>query len=129
MITVSFRYDDPSPNGDHLLDKGIIDVLSRHAISACFAVIPYRKIETGERIKWTKELAEYLIDAQKFGTIEIAQHGCYHARLNVTKKNSPSEFFGIPLKDQITAIREGLIHLESIFGKNDNRFRATLEYL
>jgi len=117
MISVSFRFDDPSPTSDHTLERGIINILSRHGLSACFAVIPFRMSESGERIKWTVDLARHLIDAQQAGTIEIAQHGHTHSNLGTTQAGAPSEFYGIPSAEQLSAIEEGLVHLESIFGK------------
>ena len=122
MISVSFRFDDPSPTSDHALEQGIIDILSRHELSACFAAVPFRVSESGERIEWTMDLAQHLIDAQQAGTIEIAQHGHSHVRLGATQTGAPSEFYGIAPAQQLSAIREGLAHLQSIFGKTITGF-------
>ena len=122
MIPVCFRFDDPSPTTDKNLERRIIEILSSYGAHACFAVVPFRISKSGEMSRWTEDLARDLIDAQQKGTIEIAQHGQFHKKISTTQSNSPSEFYGLPLDKQLDMIREGLEHLESIFGKTVDGF-------
>lgn len=122
MISVCLRFDDPSPCSIRAIEHGIIDVLRKHEISACFAVVPYKYSNTGELIGWTEESAAHLIDAEKAGLIEIAQHGYTHQAISAANDGTPSEFCGVSKTDQMRSIEQGLKHMKQAFGDNIKGF-------
>lgn len=116
MISVSFRFDDPSPGSDQALERNIIAILSRHQASACFAVVPIYAPHQGEQKSWTREAASHLIDAQQAGIIEIAQHGDTHLDRGKAAAGGLSEFSGVARSEQLAAIEHGRGQLDAIFG-------------
>ena len=123
MISVCFRYDDPSPTSDHALEKKIIEILGDCEASASFAVIPFRRPERAcDLVRWSTEKARHLVEAADKSIIEIAQHGTTHVRSSLTNTGVPSEFYGLPLSEQITRIQDGLAELENVFGKRVRGF-------
>lgn len=117
MISVCFRFDDPSPTSDHALEKGIIEILHHYDASASFAVIPFRCTNKGgELTRWTTDKARHLVDAADRGVIEIAQHGTTHVRISETESGIPSEFYGMPYSRQLSRIQDGLAELKTVFG-------------
>ncbi len=116
MISVSFRFDDPSPTSDHALERRLIKILAYNKVNASFAVVPFRISKSNQLLEWDTESARHLTEAQQAGIIEVAQHGKTHTRVSHTANGAPSEFHGIPLQMQISAISHGLAHLRSIFG-------------
>ena len=116
MISVSFRFDDPSPGSDQALERNIITILTRHQVPACFAVVPVYSPHVGESKTWTPQGARHLIEAQQAGIVEIAQHGDTHLDRGKAVGGGLSEFSGITLSQQLAAIKHGCTQLNAIFG-------------
>jgi peptidoglycan/xylan/chitin deacetylase (PgdA/CDA1 family) len=123
MISVCFRFDDPSPTSDHRLEQNIIDLLQRHGACCTFAVIPFRAPKNANRLlSWSEQKAGHLVEAADAGFIEIAQHGTTHVRLSETDAGVPSEFHLMPFDEQVQRIREGRSELERVFGAKISGF-------
>ncbi len=41
MIRIAFRFDDPSPTSDHVVEKQLIAELQCRELCATFAVVPF----------------------------------------------------------------------------------------
>ena len=118
MINIFFRFDDPSEISDHELEKRILELFSKYNAKICFAVIPFKK-------KWrndsdtvyylTEQKARHMIDGNRSGIVEIAQHGFFHIISSETKSGKPSEFIDIPYDNQFNNILNGKEYLSSIF--------------
>lgn len=115
MIRVALRFDDPSATSDHVLEEGIFAAAESAGIPLTVAVIPFRQQE-GDLISLTHEWATHLIDAQRAGVIEVAQHGYCHESARGGKK-PPSEFMGVDAVHQTEWICEGRTVLEAVFDK------------
>lgn len=115
MISVCFRFDDPSSISDHGLEEGIIDVFARLDVPLCVAPIPFARAVGGGVVRLAPQNASHLIDAARAGIIEIAQHGHSHARRGVDARGVRSEFAGVAAAEQARLIAEGRKHLSSIF--------------
>ncbi|RLA40599.1 MAG: hypothetical protein DRR42_25690 [Gammaproteobacteria bacterium] len=117
MISVCFRFDDPSATSDHNLEKKIFDIFSSLGFSLTVAVIPYKKSKTGEITEISKENVTHLIDAEQSGVIDVALHGHSHLRRGRDSNGAPSEFFGIPMPEQACLIKEGTALTSSVFSR------------
>ena len=115
MISVAFRFDDPSPSSNQALERAIIDALASRNCTATLAVIPFKRVN-GELVGMTQELAKHLIDAADRGTVEVALHGFSHERRGTTPQGRPSEFAGLESANQLDLLERGLHHLKGIFG-------------
>ena len=115
MISVSFRFDDPSPAGDKELEKRVLEIFARRSIPLCVATIPFARAPGGEPLELSRQNASHLLDALQAGTIEIAQHGHSQFHRGTTARGVPSEFFGISLAEQTRLIKEGMAHMTSFF--------------
>ena len=116
MISVVFRFDDPSQTSEHSLEQEIIERLFRHGLVATFAVIPFRNSPSG-LIPLTSAHASHLIDARTSGVLEIAMHGFAHARRAIQGKNrGATEFAGLPEIQQVDLVQKGKEHLRKLFG-------------
>jgi peptidoglycan/xylan/chitin deacetylase (PgdA/CDA1 family) len=115
MISVCFRFDDPSAISDHSLEEGIFDMFARLDVPLCVAPIPFSRTAGGEVVPLSQQNASHLIDAAKAGCIEIAQHGHSHVHRGVDARGVHSEFAGVPAIEQTRLISDGLEHLSSVF--------------
>lgn len=120
MIHVAFRFDDPSENSDHELEKDIIELCCKYNVSVNFAVIPFKKIND-HIIPFSALKAAHLIDAYKSGYIEISQHGYRHIN-NQGDQSIPSEFAGASLSQQENWIKSGKEVIDDLFGKDARGF-------
>lgn len=114
MITIAFRFDDPSETSNQEVEASILDALRTHRACCTFAVIPFRMVD-GERKGLSVERAHPLVKASQEGLIEPALHGYAHVPIKPEEKRR-SEFAGIASDGQRTMVREGRAHLESVFG-------------
>ncbi len=115
MISVCFRFDDPSATSDHGLERRILDVFAEYQASLCVAAIPYRRT-TGRAIAaLSPQHAGHLIDAQRSGAIDIALHGHTHIHRSGDGAATRSEFAALPLAQQSQLIEQGLAHLKTVF--------------
>ena len=115
MIRLSLRFDDPSAISDRALEEGIFAAAQTAGIPITVAVIPFRRQESGE-IPLTQERAAHLIDAQRAGVIEVAQHGYCHVSAR-GEKLPHSEFMGVDAACQTERICAGKMLLETVFDK------------
>ncbi len=115
MIRLGFRLDDPSETSHQGVEAGIMELLRRHKAPATFATIPFRIVD-GERRPLSTARARPMVEAQRAGLIEIAQHGHTHLR-HKSEPAPPTEFSGRPRTEQHALIAEGKRHLESIFDR------------
>lgn len=121
MIHICFRFDDPSLTSDHVVERLLIAELEQRGLCATFAVIPFSEGPNGRR-SLDRSTAAHLIEAQRKGVIEIAQHGHTHTLSPHHIAGQPSEFYGRPLDEQEALIREGHQHLEKIFSASVEGF-------
>jgi peptidoglycan/xylan/chitin deacetylase (PgdA/CDA1 family) len=122
LISVCFRFDDPSPIGDRGVECRILESFSRRHIPLCVATIPFARAADGTTILLSRQNAGHLIEAAREETIEIAQHGHSHLRARATDRGAPSEFFGIPFEEQYRLITEGQAHLAALFERRIKGF-------
>jgi hypothetical protein len=115
MIRLSPRFDDPSAISDHVLEEGVFAAAESAGIRLTVAVIPFRQQE-GDLIPLSREGATYLIDAQRAGVIEVAQHRHCHESACGEKK-PPGEFMGVNPASQTEWIWSGQMLLETVFDK------------
>jgi peptidoglycan/xylan/chitin deacetylase (PgdA/CDA1 family) len=115
MISVCFRFDDPSATSDHDLERVVLDLLARFEVPVCVATIPFSQAPNGGMVPLSAQNAAHLLEAAKGGAIEIAQHGHSHIRRGVTELGLRSEFAGVPAIEQRRLIREGMEHLSCLF--------------
>lgn len=110
MIDVAIRFDDPSAIIDHALERELVRILAEQNACATFPVIPY-----GDRLPlWAEQMA-HQIEAQRCGTVEIAQHGYSHESC-IEGNGNPSEFTGTDPVGQSREIADGKTILSQIFG-------------
>lgn len=109
MIDVAIRFDDPSATSDHALERELVRILAEQEACATFAVIPY-----AERLPLRAEQMAHLIEAQRYGTVEIAQHGYSHES-RTGESDAPSEFAGVNPAEQARRIAAGKIILGQVF--------------
>jgi predicted deacetylase len=110
MIDVAIRFDDPSAVSDHSLERALLRIMSKHHVSATFAVIPCMQQQTLHA-----DSVPHLVEALQTGIVEIAQHGYSHER-GSPGNGVPSEFAGIDRAEQRKKITAGRIVLERTFG-------------
>lgn len=122
MISVCFRFDDPSPVGDKEVEHRILEIFGRHHIPLCVAAIPFARTACGGALALSRQNAGHLVDAVREGTIEIAQHGHSQLRRGTTDRGAPSEFFGVPFEEQFRLITEGMAHLAALFERRIKGF-------
>lgn len=115
MIHLSIRFDDPSATSDRALEEGIFAVAQAAGIPITVAVVPFSRQESG-LIPLTQERAAHLIDAQRAGVIEVAQHGYCHVSAR-GEKLPRSEFMGMDAACQTELICAGKMLLETVFDK------------
>lgn len=116
MITISLRFDDPSPTSDHALEREIFGILGELGITATVAVVPFG-VDSSGYVPLTRDNVPHLIEAHTNGTIEVAQHGWAHEHIADSPQGSPSEFCGVPAEEQYRRIEEGYVQLEKAFGQ------------
>ncbi|MDP2852246.1 MAG: DUF2334 domain-containing protein [Gallionella sp.] len=107
MIDVAIRFDDPSATSDHALER---ELVAEQESSATFAVIP-----CADRLPLRAEQMAHLIEAQRCGTVEIAQHGYSHESC-IGGSDTPSEFAGVDPAEQARRIADGKTILGRVFG-------------
>lgn len=122
MISVCFRFDDPSARSDHDLEHRILEIFARHDVPLCVAAIPFARAPGGETIPLSAQNAAHLLKAAGAGVIEIAQHGHSHIRRGNDARGLRSEFAGVPAAEQMRLIREGMEHLASLFNRHIKGF-------
>ncbi|HXX84730.1 MAG TPA: DUF2334 domain-containing protein, partial [Casimicrobiaceae bacterium] len=116
MISVCFRFDDPSALSDHALERRIFEVFSRFEVPLCVAAIPFACTRSGEPVPLTSHNAPHLIEASQRGVIEVAQHGHSHLPRSQDNKGGRSEFAGLEAAEQARLIQEGRQHPSALFG-------------
>jgi len=120
MIRLALRFDDPSATSDRSLEEGIFAAARTAGIPLTVAVIPFRN-QAGEQVGLTEARAAHLIQAQRDGIIEVAQHGYCHEPETPGQK-PPSEFSGQDFDRQLEKISQGRSVLEALFGKSITGF-------
>jgi hypothetical protein len=120
MIRVAIRFDDPSATSDRCLEERIIETAQLSGARICVAVIPSRRSE-GRIIDLSASDVSHLIDAERAGLIDIAQHGhCHQPR--PASRRPQSEFAGVDPRQQALSIVSGREALETAFGKSVRGF-------
>ena len=122
MISICFRFDDPSATSDHELERKILEIFARRHVPLCVAAIPFARAQNGEPVPLSAQNAAHLLEAAGAGAIEIAQHGHSHIRRGANRRGARSEFAGVPAADQVRLIGEGRRHFASVLGHNVNGF-------
>jgi len=122
MITLCFRFDDPSPTSDHELEAEVLDLARRFDVPLCVATIPFSQGPGGERTALSEQNAGHLLEAARKAAIEIAQHGHSHVSRGTTDRGARSEFAGVALAEQRRLIQEGLAHLSGLLGQRIRGF-------
>jgi peptidoglycan/xylan/chitin deacetylase (PgdA/CDA1 family) len=117
VISVCFRFDDPSANSVAVLERRIFEVFARESVPLCVAAIPFLQTRQGATLSLSPENAAHLVEAANGGTIEIALHGHSHVRRGNSSSNRLTEFAGLSAPEQFNLMREGRDHLASIFGR------------
>ena len=113
MIRLGLRFDDPSTTSDRMLEEGIFAAAEAAGIPITVAVIPFGRHE-GDLTPLSSERVSHLVDAQRAGVIEVAQHGYCHQ--SATAGMGPrSEFVGVDADGQVGWIRDGREVLETVF--------------
>ena len=120
MIRLALRFDDPSATSNRALEEGILAAARAADIPLTLAVIPFKK-RTGGLVRLTEAGAAHLIQANRDGIIEIAQHGYCH-ELEKVGQQLRSEFAGMDPDRQLKTIRVGRSVLEELFGKTITGF-------
>jgi peptidoglycan/xylan/chitin deacetylase (PgdA/CDA1 family) len=115
MILVALRFDDPSATSQHELEMAIFERLRVHGLPATVATIPVRHYED-RYVSLNEDNAAHLINAQRNGVIEIAQHGYSHEECGKTADETPSEFAGLAKYEQARLIGAGRDLLTRLFG-------------
>jgi len=121
LIQVAFRFDDPSPSSDHVLEREILKVLASRSSIATVAVTPFKRMN-GELVGMTKKRAIHLIEAVDRGAAEIALHGFSHEERGSLPRGEQSEFAGLTSADQLDLIARGMLRLKEIFGHSISGF-------
>ncbi len=116
MIRFAIRFDDPSATSKHAVEARVIEELSSWKLPATFAVVPFRKTQSGEKIPYGTEHATHFMSSIDAGLLEIALHGYTHSKSGLSPDDRNSEFLGVPFTQQKDWIAEGKAHLESVFG-------------
>jgi peptidoglycan/xylan/chitin deacetylase (PgdA/CDA1 family) len=122
MISIFFRYDDYSSISPVLVDQGLVEILQRKEIKATFAVIPavttgeYHQPGNREELLLSGEKLDLLTKAVCSGAVDLALHGWNHRTRDNALPPEPSEFAGLPLKDQVCRIKRGYDFLEKKTG-------------
>jgi len=114
MIRVCIRFDDPSLTSNHAIERQLIAELEQRGLSATFAVVPFHEGPQGRRAL-DRTTAAHLLEAQRKGVIEVAQHGYSHTLSPYHLPGKPSEFVGRSLSVQEAMIRDGRQHLSELF--------------
>lgn len=122
MISVCFRFDDPSATSDHDLEKNIINIFSNFKFFLTVAVIPYRKSKSGKITKISKENISHLIEAEQSGILDIALHGHSHLPRSSSINGSSSEFSGLPVDQQHHLIKDADALVSFVFGQKIRGF-------
>jgi len=122
VISVCFRFDDPSAVGDKELECRVLEIFARSNTHLCVATIPFAEAADGSALALSRQNAMHLVDASREGTIEIAQHGHSQLRRGTTDRGAPSEFFGVPFEEQFRLITEGNAHLTALFERRIKGF-------
>jgi peptidoglycan/xylan/chitin deacetylase (PgdA/CDA1 family) len=122
MISVCFRFDDPSAISDHELERRVFAIFARQHCPLCVAVIPFARTLDGEVKPVTRHNAAHLFDAAEAGLIEIAQHGHTHVCRGSVSIGQQTEFAGISAAEQESLIAEGSNQLASVFGRRIKGF-------
>lgn len=121
MITVCFRFDDPSQGSNHALEAGIIDAFARQAATVTVAAVPFVDHGKGPE-PFLPEQARHLVKAQDAGIVEIAQHGYSHVCRGRDARGNPSEFVGVAEPEQRRLVAEGREWLSSLFSREVTGF-------
>lgn len=106
MIHVSFRFDDISPISDHSLERQIFVAFARYEIPLTVAAIPCCEVNGVDTPIGIANVA-HLAEAVDLGAVEVAQHGYSHKANWQTANRVPSEFRGLPAKEQRERIEHG----------------------
>jgi peptidoglycan/xylan/chitin deacetylase (PgdA/CDA1 family) len=122
MISICFRFDDPSATSDHDLERKILEIFAQRHVPLCVAAIPFTRASNREPVPLSGQNAAHLLEAERAGAIEIAQHGHSHLRRGANQRGVRSEFAGVPAVDQTRLIGEGRKHLATVLGHDVSGF-------
>jgi peptidoglycan/xylan/chitin deacetylase (PgdA/CDA1 family) len=122
MITVCFRFDDPSAVSDHALERRIFDIFARRGVPLCVAVVPFARRGEADHVPVSPENVDHLIRASRERVIEVAQHGHSHIPRGADSLGRHSEFAGVAFGEQARLIGEGERLLTAVFGKRIEGF-------
>lgn len=111
MIQIAFRFDDPSPVSKRHVEEHVFEAMLSHRIPLTCAVIPARLRESGA-VTFTSETSSHLRHGIGTGLLEVALHGYLHREARPSPSGCPSEFAGVPVKQQKESIESGRALLE-----------------
>lgn len=115
-VHIALRFDDPSANSDHALERKIFAVLGELGIPATVAAVPFGNAADG-LVALTPDNAPHLVSAHAAGIVEVAQHGYAHQPVTRTSTGSPSEFWDVSADEQHRCIDAGRDRLVQTFGQ------------
>jgi len=123
VITVIFRYDDPSARTNTDLEVKLIDVFRQNNVCCLWSVVPFVCAQNvhdptqQEELPLPVEKAEIFAKAAHEGTLEIALHGYSHQTTISPRRGRPyTEFSGLKQSEQMRRIRQGKTFLEAELG-------------
>jgi len=123
MLTVFFRYDDYSSLSHPEVDRGLIDIFSRHNLACTFAVVPavtsiypWVQGDDGVELPLQQDKIDELRAAVQCGAVDVALHGWRHLANAFAKHPDPSEFKGLSVDEQLAILQRGCDTLEVAVG-------------
>ncbi|MFV0422320.1 DUF2334 domain-containing protein [Oleidesulfovibrio sp.] len=144
-ITVILRYDDCSAVSPTDIELRVLESVRRHGLNCVFAAIPqvhvhdsgYKGVQAAQGADEQENCAEEVTDVRplpqeksallrefvRSGTLEIAQHGYEHRRLqNASVRGGNTELFGRGLELQRQMLASGKAALEEWSGRKVTSF-------
>lgn len=121
MIPIAFRFDDPSPVSDRVLETEILRCFERHRAPLTVAVIPFQRV-SGELVALGSEQVSHIARLLRTGLVEVALHGYVHDECSRTPHGDPSEFWGVPLPQQLHLLGVGRDRLAAVFDSSPKGF-------
>jgi hypothetical protein len=121
MISIVFRFDDPSPCSDKAVECELISLLEARGLSASFATIPF-SIREGKTIGIDPSNSPHILSAYQRGVIEVTQHGYSHEKYSKDAQGCYSEFYNRPQLEQEALIRKGRDQLADFLGEAPKGF-------
>jgi peptidoglycan/xylan/chitin deacetylase (PgdA/CDA1 family) len=114
VISVVFRFDDPSPKSDSDLEREVLAEFAKRELPLTVAVVPFA-LNGSELLALSDRDVHHLLRGSNAGLVEIALHGFAHTPSACSTPGARSEFIGLAINDQDRMIREGREQLEQKF--------------